>query len=418
MKEKISDFRNRFDVRNFEDQPTDIADAFILFLCVFMLVKFSTSSFSSISNLNSVILSFGGFLTTFAGMILVISNIEKEKYLKPIAVAFLILLLITSALAGDLRTDVKSDVDAFSVYSADLFVQGENPYEKSMKPSLKMFEKVDSATPMMDGGEVENLSYPALSFLFLVPQVALNLHNPFLSSGIFVFLTGLLITIDTSPRYSPLSVLIFHFVINTISYSTSSFVWIFLTLLGMRYWESRRYLSLGFLGLAFGFKQTPWFIAPFLFVWIIKETKNFYQGLLEVSKQLGFLGTIFTLINLPFMLINFEEWLKGVFTPMSSTGQLTQLGEGFVQLSLSLGYLPNSYFTSVMLLFIACLTGFYWLYFNEIKWIAWITPALILWFNYRSAAKYMIAIIPLFVYSYYLKKDSAPQNLLNRLKTL
>jgi len=197
----------------------------------------------------------------------------------------------------------------------------------------------------------------------------------------------------------------FHFFVNVLQFSPVEFTWLSMLLLSIWFWQPKRYLSLFFLGISYAFKQIPWFTAPFLFIWILKENNSWKNGFTEVSKQFGFMTAIFLIPNLPFIVDNFSQWLEGVFTPLSSTGTLIQIGVGFSQLSLSLGYLPNRFFTLVMLLFTVCSMAVYWLYFDELKWAAWIMPSIILWFNYRSAGKYILAMIPIMIFAYLVKNN-------------
>lgn len=404
MKSKLSEFKERYPFRDFVEDPLDIADSLLILVSFLVLVGLTRTSFI-IGGAAPVLISWAGYLLAFSGLILVISDFDKEKYTKLLAVGFLIVIMLSNVAGGSIRTEVGSDVDTFAIYSAELVLNGENPYEESMLPSVDMFEQLDESTPLIDGGNVASQSYPAPSFLYLVPQVALGFENIFLTSSIFLALTILILMIDVQPQYRMLSVIGFYFLFDAANFSPMEYIWMSMLMLGIRFWNPRRYLSLFFLGLAFSFKQIPWFTAPFLMIWIAKENDTLHQGVTEIIKQFGFLGTVFIIPNIPFIIDSPIEWLQGVFTPMSSAGTLVQMGEGFIQLSLSLGYMPQSFFKMVMVIFTLSLLAIYWLYFEEIKWIAWITPALILWFNYRSAPKYMVPFIPVFVYVYLVKND-------------
>lgn len=403
MRRSLSEIKQKYKLRDFIKEPLDTADVLILLMSFSIFTTILRGFSYGIGNPIMILIDFISYAIIFSGMVLIISDINKEKYLKPLALLFLALILITSVLGTGIRTQTEGDVSAFSVYSAELLLQGENPYEKSMAPAFEKFEELDSGTPLMNGGKVESLSYPSLSFLYLVPQVALNNYNVFFSSFPFALLIGLLLVVDVHPKYSILGALAVQFLLNLVNFSPVDFTWLALFMLSVRFWLSRRYVSLFLLGLSFSFKQIPWFVAPFLAVWVIKENEDLASGAKEVLKQFGFLASIFLVPNIPFIIDNPLAWLRGVFTPMSSTGTLPQVGEGLVQISLKMSFLPNDFFNYIMLLFIVCLTCFYWINFREVKWMAWIAPSIILWFNYRSADKYLAVIIPLLAYTYFVK---------------
>lgn len=395
--------KEKYPLRDYVENPLDVADVLLVLMCMLLIGSVVNNADYVIGEVTTLVMNWASFLLIFSAAVLILSDIDKKKYLKAVAVIFLLIVMIFSVSADDLRTGAEADIGAFSLYSANLTLQGENPYTQSMLPAIEKFEEVNRGTPLMNGGYVGSLSYPSLSFLYLVPQVALGYQNLFFTTFLFVILTGLILVLAPEPKYSLMGGFTVHFFVNVLQFSGVEFTWLSMLLLGIWFWEPKRYVSLFFIGLSFCFKQIPWFIAPFLVIWILKENNSWKTGITEVFKQFGFLGTVFLIPNLPFMIDSGYQWLQGVFTPLSSTGTLIQLGVGFSQLSLSLKYLPNSFFTTVMLLFIFCSMAFYWLYFDEIKWVAWIMPSLILWFNYRSAGKYIMVMIPILAFVYLVK---------------
>ncbi len=410
------ELKEKYPVRDYVENPLDIADVLLAIMSLYLISGTVRNARYAIGDTTALALNWVSFLLVFAAAVLILSDVEKKKYLKIVSVIFLAVVMIFSVSADDLRTGVEADIGAFSVYSANLTLQGENPYNHSMLPSIEKFESVEEGTPLMNGGYVSNLSYPSLSFLYLVPQVAMGYSNLFFTTSLFVLLAGLILVLVPKPEYSLLGGLSFHFFVNVLQFSGVEFTWLSMLLLSIWLWRPRRYLSLVFLGVSYAFKQIPWFTAPFLAIWILKENDTLRKGLIQNIKQFGVVGTVFLIPNLPFLLDNFPAWLQGVFTPLSSDGTLIQLGVGFSQLSLSLSYLPNSFFTAVMLLFIACSMMFYWLYFDEIKWVAWIMPSLILWFNYRSAGKYLLVLIPIMIFAYLAKNEKLISPSLKELK--
>ena len=68
-----------------------------------------------------------------------------------------------------------TDEIAFDQYAAQLVLHGMNPYVHSMAPAFSLFHvSPDGYTFLLNGQPVTSLSYPALSFLFYVPFLALG----------------------------------------------------------------------------------------------------------------------------------------------------------------------------------------------------------------------------------------------------
>lgn len=304
---------------------------------------------------------------------------------------------------------IGTDGMLFSRYSVDLLLDGLNPYAQSMEPAFDKYNMNEQfSTFKKDGSRVNSLSYPALSVLLFLPQALLGIPNLNLTSVVFLFLV-LIFLIRESPSWVAVAPFVILFADPSILFFTFGGVfdilWVLPFLLGMRYWTRGQY-SYGtvFFGLAFAIKQTPWFIAPFLAIWLYHESpsvKEFKRNFVK-SVSAGLLA--FTLPNLPFIIWDFDSWVSSVMTPISGGVPLVKQGVGLGLITTTgVMQLPKSFYTLALLTFVGVLGVVYTLYFDRMKWIIWISPALILWWNYRSLQNYFVYFIPIAYYTVVLQ---------------
>lgn len=346
-----------------------------------------------------------------------VTGIDMDRWGTALGYAVLVVLLLALNAAYLTKTGgtyLGTDGILFTRYSVDLLLSGQNPYAHSMAPAFEQYP-IDSrfVTYRVDGTTVKSISYPALSFLLFVPQALLGVANLNLTAVVILMLV-LAFLVYESP--SSLSLVPFAIIFADPNLTFFSFggvfdiLWVLPLLFGMRYWHREQFgIAAAFVGFAFAIKQTPWFIGPFLAVWLYMESETYHQFGRRAGTCLSAGGAAFLLPNLPFIIWNFDAWMRGTLTPISSgAAPLVQQGSGLTLLSVTGLYtLPKSYFTLVMLSVLGVLVVIYALYFEKMKWAAWIFPALVLWFNYRSLQNYFIFFIPLAYYSALLKLDLA-----------
>lgn len=311
------------------------------------------------------------------------------------------------------KTAFGTDAILFARYSVDLLLSGQNPYAHSMAPAFERYPVADQfVTFKRDGTIVDRLSYPAMSFLWFVPQAILGVENLNLTP-VLVVLVVLLLLIYESPRplaLFPVAVMFADPSIMMFSYGgVFDILWVLPFLVGMRFWVRGDIRTGAFvLGLAFATKQTPWFVAPFLAVWIYNEAQELGDALRTFlnAVSFGFLG--FILPNLPFLLWNPSAWIEGVLTPVRGGGvALVKQGVGLTLVSVSgLAPLPKTFYSIALLGVTVTLLVAYILYYDRLKWAMWIVPAIILWFNYRSLQNYFTFFIPVAYYAVLLMWQS------------
>jgi len=186
------------------------------------------------------------------------------------------------------------------------------------------------------------VSYPALSFLTLVPFVWLKDYNvlPFymLSYLLLVAIGWKLARRELRPWVLLLALANVPMWTSTIGGNLD----VFSTLLIVLAWflRNRRWSSAIFLGLALATKQTAWFFIPFYAILLFRQF-----GFKEVFYRLSIAGGVFLIFNVPFILWSPQAWLAGVMAPLDP--KMFPMGVGIVDLSIThlLPYLPQQVYT-------------------------------------------------------------------------
>jgi uncharacterized membrane protein len=245
--------------------------------------------------------------------------------------------------------------------------------------------------------------YPALHFLVFVPFVLLGLQDMRWVLVLFEIGVALTLYVKGPRRLRPMLLLPLFagsdLMINFTAASVSDALWVLPLLFAAFYLE--RPLALGlFYGLACAMKQTPWFLAPFLLIYLVKteEGKRLRERLWPAAKFAVTTIAVFLAINLPFMLPNPAAWFGNVLTPM--TEDLVIHSQGFSSLT-EVGLLPvgkifyTVFFASVFLVLVVN----YYVYFDKLRYVFWIFPGIALWFSYRALTNYIIYWTPLMLVS-------------------
>jgi hypothetical protein len=303
-----------------------------------------------------------------------------------------------------------TDEIAFDQYAAQLVAHGMNPYTHSMAPAFPLFHvSPDGYTFQLDGTPVTSLSYPALSFLFYVPFVALGWTTQCaVILNVLAWALGIVIAFALLPRpYRPLALLAGSLGIY-ISYAVGGatdalfvplligavYRWdSFVTARGLAAWRGPILL-----GLAMGVKQTPWLLLPFFVAAIAIEagrrTESAAQGLRTAARYFGIALAAFLLPNLVFLAADPSAWMSGVLTPITS--HAVPAGQGLVELSLFLGLGGGSLsaFSLGMVVVFVSLLATYVVTYPAMKPLTVVLPALVLFFSARSFGSYFVTLLP------------------------
>jgi hypothetical protein len=153
-------------------------------------------------------------------------------------------------------------------------------------------------------------SYPALSFLLIMPAVAVGLDTNYLYLG--CLLAAMVLVIARAPRtLRPffLTALLGAASLAAFTVGGSSDLLYALPLVVAWMYRDRKWAGVP-LGIALATKQIAWFFAPFWLIAVVTE-----KGWRAAARDLGVATAIFAVTNLPFILHDAEAWARGILTP-------------------------------------------------------------------------------------------------------
>lgn len=301
-------------------------------------------------------------------------------------------------------TQLATDALLFTKYATVLTLDGSNPYLHSMAGATNLpAESIRWMTARIDGTYVWSFSYPAGAFLAYLPAAALGIEIRTISV-LAAGAAGLLIVHDAPPLLAtgvPVAFLLPRRLIVTAAGGLTDFLWVLPVLVAMRYWARERWtVAAVALGLACSVKQQPWLMPPFLAVWLWRASPDRATFVRRAATTLvAGLGT-FLLVNLPWLLWAPRAWAAGVLTPVGSAAPLVQQGVGLAMLSASGVYvLPGWWHTAAVGTVTLVALATYAVYWERVKWAAWLVPMLILVVHSRSLLSYFTHFVPVGFYA-------------------
>lgn len=264
-------------------------------------------------------------------------------------------------------------------------------------PSMAELQSVlDTSLKAQNVQEFEaKVSYPALSFLTLVPFVIFGNYNvlPFylLCYALLIFIAWRVVRSELRPWVLLLAVANVPMLSSVVGGNLD----IFYVLLLVVAWllRDRRWVSAIFFGLALATKQIAWFFIPFymLMVW---RNYSFKEMLCRITVA-GLLGLA---INLPFIMWNPHAWLAGVMAPVADP--MFPMGVGLIDLSVThlIPYLPSWAYTALEAGAMLCSVAWYWRICRKHPEAAMLLAVLPIFFAWRSLSSYFYcAAFPMFI---------------------
>lgn len=318
-----------------------------------------------------------------------------------------------------------NDGTSLDTNAAMLLLQGRNPYtDSNMLDMVRRFHiQPDWTTPLRRGQFANRLdyptqsdsqtvldtdlkgnaapefeskiSYPALSFLSLVPFALFKDYNvlPFylLSYALLIYVAWRMARPELRPWVLLLSMANVSMWTSTVGGNLDIFAILLVVLAWML--RDKRWLSVLFLGLAFATKQTSWFFIPFYAIMVWRQ-----YSFKEVLSRLSVACLLALLINLPFILWNPQAWLAGILAPVADP--MFPAGIGLVGLSVThlLPFFPNIVYPMLEgVAMLGCLL-WYWRICRAYPEAAMLLAVIPLFFAWRSLPSYFYcAAFPLFL---------------------
>jgi uncharacterized membrane protein len=311
-------------------------------------------------------------------------------------VAFIISIAInhqvSTAIVNPAYEKYQSDSLAFSAYSAQLVLEGKDPYTQSMAPALERFNVSPTVyTPTTEGGTILIEPYPALSFLVYVPFVALHVPSMIwvdIGFQIFSMLLILALVPAQTRIYFGLFFLLIPEYLTFAVGSVTDVLWLPLLIGVAATWDRRPIACAVLLGLACAMKQEPWFIVPFALIhwWKMSDPE---QALITTLRRFAYVSAAFLAPNLPFLVWHPAAWLRGILSPLLS--HAVPLGSGLIQLQTSgLITLPLGVYTALWIAALVVCAAAYARWTDHLRWLPFVAPAIVLFFSPRSLQNYFI----------------------------
>ena len=327
----------------------------------------------------------------------------RDFQLLPLILATLVSVYVVTEIAY--RGSYRTDVLAFSQYSAILTVRGLNPYVQNLTPALSMFSVQPSdLTPLTSGNYLATFQYPSLHFLIFLPFVLAGLKDMRWVLVIFELCVLFLLYLKCPSNLRPMLILPLFagsdLMINFTASSVSDMLWVLPLLLVAFNLDEKPLLSGLFYGVACAIKQPPWLLAPFLIIYLIHAdaTETYREKLRRIGKFMIPAGALFTLVNLPFAYGDVAGWFQNITTPIKS--DLVILSQGPAVLSqVGLIHVGRTFYTILAFGVLIVLLTNYHLHFKKLRYVIWILPGVILWFSYRALTSYVIYWMPLMLAS-------------------
>jgi hypothetical protein len=218
--------------------------------------------------------------------------------------------------------DPYTDLDVFACYqSLGIGPDRTTPLQRGAFSSVAIYPSDDQMDRVWDerasgiGTNEEFVwrpSYPALSFVLLVPVVALGWDTNYLY--VACLLVAMALVVARAPRtLRPffLTALLGAASLAAFTVGGSADLLYALPLVIAWIYRDRKWAAVP-MGIALATKQIAWFFAPFWFIALIAE-----RGWRAAARDLAIAGGIFVATNLPFIVHDPQSWLAGILTPLA-----------------------------------------------------------------------------------------------------
>jgi hypothetical protein len=318
-----------------------------------------------------------------------------------------------------------NDGTSLDANAAILLVEGEDPYTDSNIPQLvRRFNLLPQwTTPLREGqfanrlnypttaelqsvldtslktGSVPELeakvSYPALSFLTLVPFALIQNYNvlPFylICYVLIVFIAWKSVRRELRPWVLLLSMANVPMWSSTMGGNLDVLYTLFLIVSWIK--RDMRWVSAIFFGLALATKQLSWYFVPFYGIMLLR-----HYGWKECIQRLAIAGSIALVINLPFIMWDYHTWFAGIMAPVADP--MFPMGVGLISLSTShlLPYYPTWVYTILELGGWLGTSIWYWRVCKQRPEAAWLFAIMPIFLAWRSLSSYFYCVaFPMFM---------------------
>jgi hypothetical protein len=244
-----------------------------------------------------------------------------------------------------------------------------------------------------EGGNVEFVSrpsYPALSFLLVIPFVALGWDtNRLYVLCLIAAMALVVLRTPTGLRPFMLTAVLGAASLAAFTVSGSADLLYVLPLAAAWLWRERRWSALAY-GVAAATKQLAWFFAPFYLIAVV-TTHGWREGL----RRGAIAAAIFVVTNLPFLALHPADWFEGVTTPLSDPMFPRGAGIVFLGTNGGLPLLPSTAYLALEAIVALACVAVAWRSRRTSPELGVVLALVPLFFAWRSLFSYFF-LIPLF----------------------
>ncbi len=345
-----------------------------------------------------------------------VARTERGFALPELVLVASAILVLGSAGIGHLAVNQRPPTDEgeFLQYAAHLLLRGTNPYTANMASVIPSY-----GTPLLTGGLVHRLQYPALGVLVLVPFVALDPNGNVVGRACLIFLlTSLLLCWNRAPAAARSSVvLLFCGVFGLVGLAVVG-LGIFLALpflvVASSGWDEMAEYGPGgrrwrcdaraiCLGLGAAVNQLVWLVVPFLAVGVflsLSRRLDCPASRRAMRRWLAFLCLGFLVPNAPFIIWDWHAWLGAVLGPLRQGA--VPLGSGLVAVTNVLLHGSGALWALnvAALAALLILLSLFALSFPALRRAALVLPFLPLALASRSLPSYFVVFTPVWLVSF------------------
>jgi uncharacterized membrane protein len=233
------------------------------------------------------------------------------------------------------------------------------------------------------------VSYPALSFLALVPFVWAGVPSvvPFFGLCAIILAALFVLSFPIELRlWAGLLALASTPIWDGANAGVLDLLYILLLFIAWRWWR-KPLLSILALGLAIAAKQLAWFFLPYYAIFVWQR-----RGWREAIKRLAGASVIFAVVNAPFILNDPHAWLSGILAP--EVDPMFPSGNGLIRLPLGgiLPLWPSDVYLALELLALVISLIWYWRNGRRYPELAFVLAVVPLFFAWRSLTTYFYFI--------------------------
>jgi len=297
---------------------------------------------------------------------------------------------------------ITTDGLALCLYAADLFLRGVNPYGLDLASAYSIFHMpMTYNTPLIGGGVVGAVPYPALAFLIYIPALLAHVDPRWVE--VAATLASIAVLYALAPPYLRGAAILLFFVdpsnLDIAIRSGQDILYVPALMLAAFCWTQLPAAAGAFFGVACAIKQEPWLDAPFFFLGVVMAAPS-GQRLRYLARALATAIGAFAIPNAYFFITKPAAWTNGVFEPFIA--RHVPYGSGLVTLVLS-GYVhwPPAVLTGLAAALFAALLFVAARFFGAVRNLVWLAPGLALFVAPRSLENYFVYLLPVCMASWF-----------------